>query len=174
MATQDVVYQWLNSGMYSVFDVNLIFRSEVIALMKEVSGYSLPLFKFIEMFEKRSVVDVAFNVGFFCVFNFYRPPTKVWEDSVFRSVCLSVHTGVFQCDHCRPLQTYLLAPPPPRAFSYSFTWDPQPPLALALPPSYPLSLPQTYSKLLDWESGRLAFDQRPCGCCPRISWFVLT
>ena len=60
----------LNSEFYSDFDVNLIFRSEVIALMKEVSGYSLPLFKFIEMFEKRSVLDVAFSCVILLCINF--------------------------------------------------------------------------------------------------------
>ena len=147
----------LSSDLYSVFDVNLIFRSEVIALMKEISGYSLPLFKFIEMFEKRSVVDVAFNVLFFCVLIFYRPPKKLWEDNVFSRVCLSVQREGFPCDHCKPLQTCSIAPPP---FAL-----PEPVQTCSLgthntlcSSPIPSPPPQTCSKLLTWESGRLTFD----------------
>ena len=173
----------LSSDLYSVFDVNLIFRSEVIALMKEISGYSLPLFKFIEMFEKRSVVDVAFNVLFFCVLIFYRPPKKLWEDNVFSRVCLSVQREGFPCDHCKPLQTCSIAPPPfcpPRTCSNLFTWDPQHPLFL------PYSLSPSPDLFKVTHLGKREADLRPPYRCVRmitmtlpliqftISWFVLT
>ena len=138
----------LSSDLYSVFDVNLIFRSEVIALMKEISGYSLPLFKFIEMFEKRSVVDVAFNVLFFCVLFFYRPPKKLWEDNVFSRVCLSVQREGFPCDHCKPLQTCSIPSPPLLPSPNLFKLVHLGPSTPSVPPPFPLPLPrpvQSYS-----------------------------
>ena len=171
----------LSSDLYSVFDVNLIFRSEVIALMKEISGYSLPLFKFIEMFEKRSVVDVAFNVLFFCVLIFYRPPKKLWEDNVFSRVCLSVQREGFPCDHCKPLQTCSIAPlpllPSPNLFKL-----------VHLGPSTPSVPPPSLSPDLFKVThlGKREADLRPPYRCVRmitmtlpliqftISWFVLT
>ena len=137
----------LSSDLYSVFDVNLIFRSEVIALMKEISGYSLPLFKFIEMFEKRSVVDVAFNVLFFCVLIFtahQRSCGRIMFSVV--SVCLYKGRGF----HVTTANLFKLVqlPPPLLPSPNLFKLVHLGPSTPSVPPLFPLPLPrpvQSYS-----------------------------